>query len=726
MARQEKPEDLVDKIKQNFKKDKEYWHDIYAAALEDAKFLSDDKFAQWNEADYNERVSSRRPALTIDQLGQFVHQVVNDIRMNTPTINVIPTGPESDEDTAEVFRGLIKNIEYASNADNAYDTSAYDAVRMSIGFIRVDHQFSNDDGFDQDIVIRRVVNPLACWLDCMSTEIDGRDARHATIIDRMTVAEFNEKFPGKEVACFEEEKKSAYKDDDEVSIAEHFYIDETRKTVGINDLGEIFDYEEGMPAKRTRTVTARKVRRVKLSGVEILEKTEFPGRYIPIVPVYGEEMWVDGKRTLLSLIRKSKDAQRMFNYWKSLETELLMKAPQAPVMAAEGQIEDYAQDWLNPSKAMVLRYKTTDAEGNPVPPPQRLEPPTIPTGIVNASRATVDDIKATMGIYNASLGIKSNETSGVAINQRKLEGDIATYHFSDNIMKSICQVGRICVCAAPEVYDTARIISVIGLEGEPKKVGINGEMAEEQEKPVDLKKGKYEVKVVPGPSYTTMRQEAVVALNEIFQKVPDLMNVMGDLYFKNADFAGASEMAERMKKIIDPRVKDDEDGTQAPDPEKMQLQAAMQQAQDIIMQMKAENDSMKQQLSNKQDDLMLKAQSEVSKAQTEKDKIELEAMKVKLQEMESASDAELKWAEIEIKRKEMAVKEAELALRAREIELNVISSQSQQVQESPVAQESSVSDALGVAMQGIVQAINNTAAPKTVIRNQDGLIEQII
>lgn len=617
----EAAETILDEAKENYQADKEYWSDIYSVAREDAHFLSDDDFAQWDEADYNNRVSSGRPALTIDQLGQFVHQVANDIRINTPTINVIPSGFDSDQKTAEVYKGLIKNIEYSSNADNAYDTAVFSAVKQSFGFIRVDHDYIDGDTFDQELMIKRVHNPFAVYIDRNSIEIDGRDMKHATIIDKICVKEFKEKYPEFEPSCFEDEKSSVSKDDDMITIAEYFCIEEEWKTIGIDDTGNVFEVTEGMQAARTRKVATKTVKRYKLSGTDVLEETTFAGKYVPIVPVYGEENWIDGKRHIFSLIRKSKGAQKMFNYWKSLETELLMKAPQAPIMAAEGQTEDYAADWLNPAKAAVLRYKTTDLIGNPIGAPQRLEPPTIPTGIVNASRGAVDDIKATMGIYGSSLGQRSNETSGVAIAQRKQEGDVATYHFADNLTKAITQIGRILVFAIPEIYDTPRILRIIGMEDEPTSVGVNGEIAPDQDETIDLSKGRYDVKVISGASYTTLRQESVAALQDIFRATPDLMQVMGDLYFKYSDFAGAQAMANRMKKVVDPKFLDKEDqdeiaqdGEQAPDPEKQQMVQIIQEGQQAIQQMQQELQSLQEQLKAQESmNGMSKAQQDLQK-----------------------------------------------------------------------------------------------------------------
>lgn len=639
-------DDIIKIAKDRLRADQDYWSNIYNKAKEDARFLSDDEFAQWDEADYNSRVSSGRPALTIDQLGQFVHQVANDIRINTPTINIIPVGFDSKPEVAETYKGLIKSIEYASSADNAYDTAVFNAIKQSIGFIRVDHDFVDDESFDQELKICRVVNPLACWLDAGSIALDGSDAMHGTIIEKMKVTEFKKKYPNFDAVCFEADSTSEAKDDEFISIAEHFYIDETEKTISIGDDGKVFDVEEGAPVKKVRKVKKRTVRRLRLSGADVLEETTFPGKYIPLIPVYGEENWIDGKRYIFSLIRKSKSAQKMFNYWKSLETELLMKAPQAPIMAAEGQVDDYAADWMNPSKAAVLRYKTTDANGNPVAMPQRLEPPTIPTGVVNASRGAVDDIKATMGIYNASLGQRSNEQSGVAIAQRKQEGDVATYHFADNLSKAITHVGRVLVCAIPEIYDTARVLRIIGAEDEPKQIGVNGEITEDQEETIDLKAGKYDVRVVTGASYTTLRQESVEALQAVFTASPELMTVMGDLYFKYSDFAGAQAMANRMKKVVDPKFLEpderEEEDQPAVDPEKQQMAQIIQQGAQELQSLQAQTEQQKVISEMEMAQNNLKAQYDALKSQEQIATLKIQSLEKDLLITKLQYEAELK------------------------------------------------------------------------------------
>ena len=591
---------------------KDVWSEIYQKAKDDLHFLSDEPYAQWNEDEANARTKIGRPALQIDQLSQFVHQVENDIRMNTPTIKVIPDTGGADQETAEIFQGLIKNIEYKSKADAAYDTAASNAIRASIGFIRVDTQYTDDNGFEQELVIKRVVNPLSIYLDPSSTEPDGCDAMFAFAMEDITRKEFERRYPKANPVSFGDEKPVLeLKEADTLTIVEYFVVDDESTEMGLTDDGEIEPYDEKKSYKSTRKISKRKILRYRLSGQDVLEKTTFPGKYIPIVPVYGEEAWIEGKRNLYSLIRKSKSSQRMYNLWASLETELLTKQQQAPVQAAIGQMEGFEDDWKSPEKAMVLYYKQTDVDGNPAPPPQRLQPPQIPTGIVNARRETVDDIKATLGMYNASIGQRSNETSGVAIDARKKEGDVATFHFADNTVRGVTQVGKIIVCAAPEVYDTSRIIKIISEEDETQTIGINGKLAEEQERHFDLTKGSYDVRVITGPSFTTQRQEAAQMYSQLIQAMPDLMPVIGDLVFKYQDAPGSQAISNRLRKLVDPKLlTPEEQEKNQPDPQvqalQTQLQQVVEQSLAKIQELEAELQQKDSELKNKQADTMVK------------------------------------------------------------------------------------------------------------------------
>ena len=624
--------DILDLANKRAKQAKDSWSDIYQSAKDDLHFLSDKPHAQWDEQQASDRISIGRPALQIDQLSQFIHQVSNDIRMNTPTIKIIPDGMDSDPETAEAIAGRIKAIEYKSNADAAYDMAADFAVKSSLGFIRVDRGYVADEGFEQELKICRVVNPLAILLDPDSTEPDGSDAKFAFVFDEITKDDFEKRWPDATPKSFgDETAKEPQKGSDKIVIAEYFCITDENKEVGLLDDGSTEDYDKKKKYKSRRKVSKRKVMHYTLSGEDILAETTFPGKYVPIVPVYGEESWENGVRHIFSLIRKSKSAQQMYNLWKSLETELLLKQQQAPVQAAVGQMRGFEEDWKKPDKAMVLYYNQTDINGDAAPPPERLQPPTIPTGIVNAARETVDDIRSTMGMYRASVGDSREQAkSGVALKQLEQSGDVASFHFGDNLVRSITHVGKIIVCALPEVEDTARIVQTIGLEDEMKPVGINGKVVDKQEKTFDFTKGRYDVRVVTGPSFTTQRQEAASMYMDALKILPPEIAVQTlDLVFKYQDAPGSQALAARFKKLVDPKLLDEKDREEnQPDPQVLQLTAQLQQvtaeAQQQIQALQAE-------LQNKQGDTQVK----MAEVQIKAGELQIKEQEMKLKYIEA-------------------------------------------------------------------------------------------
>jgi len=656
--------DIVERAQKEFEKDSEYWRPIYEKVKEDLYFLSDNEDAQWNDKDLKSRKRSGRPALTIDQLTQYVNQVVNDIRKNTPSIDVIPC-TDGDVDTAEIQQNLIRDILYRSDADTCFDVAAAYAVKGSVGFFRVDTDYVGDT-FEQEFKILTVEDPLTCYLDRASVDVTGVDANHCFILDSISEEDFEEAYPGKEPTSFVENSFIKCGKND-VIIAEYFKKVIKKKKIGMTADGDIEEVQEGVEYVIEREAEEVKVKRCLLSGSDVLSESEFVGGFIPLIPVYGSQSWVNGEREITSLIRRSKDAQRMFNYWKSLETELLQKQPRATFIAAAGQVDNYAEAWEDPDKSPVLIYSPTDIGGNPVAPPQRLDPPMIPAGIVNASRSATDDIKATIGMYAASIGEASNEVSGVAIQRRNEEGETATYHFSDNLSKSISQLGKLLVDGIPKLYDTPRYVRTIDKEEEVKVVGINGAMSPDQERTYEFGEGGYDVKVVTGASYTTQRQEAARLLETTVTKNPELMTVVGDLVFKNMDFAGAQAIAERMKKFVDPKYLEEEGG-EVYDPEKEEMNNVIEQGQALIAEQQQEIDNLLSELKDKQGELVIKAKSEENKKDADEADNEIDLMKLEADREKMVMEYNFKMEALAIKRKELAIKATD---KQRDIDLEV-------------------------------------------------------
>lgn len=661
-------EDRVKEARDLYRIDKEAWGDIYKKAEADLAFLSDEEYAQWDEDAAERRKRAGKPTITIDQLGQFVHQVVNDIRQNTPSINVIPHSSGAREEVAKVIKGLFKNIEYRSNADAVYDNAVDFSVKCGIGWIRIDHDYESEKGFEQELLIKPVINPTSVLIDSRSILPDGSDMKHAFVLESISTKEFKKRFKDFEPCSFTatDDQLERNQAENTITIAEYFYLDEHETEVGLRQdfdqmtgqmVEMVEEVQDGVEYLQTRKMAKKTVKRCLLSGKDILEETTFPGKFVPIVPVYGEQHWSKGKRYIFSLIRKSHDSQKMYNFWKSLEVELLMKSPKAKFMAEVGQTEDFAEDWINADKSEILRFKGTDALGNRLNAPIPIPPPPIPMGVVNASRGAVDDIKATMGMYQASLGQRSNETSGIAIAARKAEGDNATYHFADNLSRSIQQVGKVLLSAMKQIYDTPRILRIIGEEDEVSEIGANGQMVEGQEEMIDLTKGEYDVRVITGASYATKRAEAAEFYGQVVANNPALMQTAGDIIFKNMDVPGADALAARMKKLLPPELQEDEGQDQ--DPRIAQAEMAIQQSQQIIQQLTQQLQAAEQQLNDKQAEMQLKAQSDQAKAENDRLKLEIEIMKLRLEEEKLRMEAAIKQQELSLKESELGLKAAD-------------------------------------------------------------------
>jgi hypothetical protein len=530
-----------------------------------------------------------RPCLTINKLPQHVHQVTNEQRMNRPGIKVIPADDKADVDVADVFNGVIRHIEYISDADVAYDTACENQVSYGEGYIRLLTEYCDEDTFDQDIKIGRIRNSFSVYMDPMIQDPTGADARWCFVTEDLTKAEYERLYPDAAPIStlmslgVGDQSIAQWIGENTIRIAEYFYIEYEKHTLNLYPgnqtaftgtpedkmLREMF----GKPI-RTREADRKKVKWCKINGYDILEEREWAGAYIPVVRVVGNEFEVDGQMYVSGLVRNAKDAQRMYNYWVSQEAEMLALAPKAPFIGYGGQFEGYEQQWktanTNNWPYLEVNPDVTDGQGAVLPLPQRAQPPMASSGLLQAKAGAAEDIKSATGQYNASLGMTSNERSGKAILARQREGDIGTYHYVDNLVRAIRHIGRQLVDLIPKIYDTERIARIIGEDGEPSTVKMNPMQEEPVKRIVDqegvlIEKiynpsvGKYDVRVITGPGYATKRQEALESMAQLLQGNPQLWQVAGDLFVKNMDWPGAQDLAKRFKKTIDPKVLADED-----------------------------------------------------------------------------------------------------------------------------------------------------------------------
>ena len=550
-------------------------------AIDDVRFARLGE--QWPEAVMKQREKEGRPCLTINKLPAFIRQVVNDARQNKPAIKVHPADSGADPETADVINGLIRNIEYTSSADVAYDTGVECAVTAGFGYWRVGLDYAFDDSFDMDIQIKRVINPFSVYGDPNSTEADSSDWNTAFVVDRLTKEQFEAQWGDKSKVDWDDTGWASagepWRVENDVLVAEYWKREEVERIIVRMQGGQVYSKQQLetdpdlivqlemglLQPHGERKVKSHKVTQHFMSGAEILESKDWPGRYIPIVPVYGDEFDVQGKRYFRSLIHNAKDAQRTFNYWRTTGAELIALAPKVPFIGPKGAFDSDIARWqtANTKSHAFLEYDPVPAAGNV--PPQRQPLDTGPAaGALQEALNASDDIKAIVGMYDASLGARSNETSGKAIMARQREGDISTFHFVDNMARAIRHTGRIVLDLIPSVYDSERILRVIGEDGaqDAKKVNApyqvkdpkTGQpMKDEIGEPImalhDLTAGKYDLTVTTGPSFTTRREEAASSMTEALRAFPQAAPVIVPELAKNLDWPGADDIAEKLEKM---------------------------------------------------------------------------------------------------------------------------------------------------------------------------------
>lgn len=625
--------------------------------LEDIKFSigDSDNGYQWPSGVMMERQAEGRPALTMNKLPQFINQVINDARANRPQVKIRPVDNGADKEAAEVFQGIIRNIESVSNADLAYDMAVEYSARCGLGYFRVVTDFIDDMSFDQDIIIKRVCDPLAIRLDPNYTEPDGSDAKWGFVEDKIPKEDFESQYPKAEMSQWDVTEHGDWYSEGNIRICEYMRIKETPKNLQLlSDGSTVYEGDEipeGLTVERTRKGKKCEVEWFKITSSHVLERTIIKCSYIPIFPVIGNEVFIEGKPYRSGMVRNAKDPMRQYNYWVSAETEMVALAPKAPFIGYAGQFKDPKWKTANTKNHAYLEAEPLDIDGDRAPIPQRQGFAGVPAGIVNAKAGANQDIRETVGMYNASVGAPSSETSGRAILAKQKEGDSGTFHYTDNQARSIRHLGRVIIEMIPSYFDTQRIARILGEDGESSEVIVAPDapqaLAKHENEKGEIQQvfnpnvGKYDVTVTVGPSFASRRMESAESMVELARVIPAIGNVAPDLIARSMDFEGAEEIADRLKASLPPQIVG-EDGKEPIPP---QLQAIMQQVQQTTQAIDQQKQLMaqkEQELAQKESDInsasdKLTAQKTVFDANAKYLKLELENAALKQQQGDKAS-----------------------------------------------------------------------------------------
>ena len=592
-------------------------------ALEDLKFAAGD---QWPVEIQNSRTLEARPCLTINKIDAYVRQVTNQQRQQRPRIKVHGMNSQSDAKVADILTGICRHIEVNSDADHAYDNAFNYAVRMGFGYWRVKTDYVREDSFDQEIYIEPIHNPFTVYFDPNSTLPDGSDAEKCLITQVVSKEIFRKMYPDADDGTgFSQrgtgDSNAEWVMKEDIRIAEYFYTERKPDKLCLLSNGikkfrsELPKQDEllamGVVVIDERASFRKEIKQIKCTAIEVLEEGIWPSKYIPIVPVYGEEFVVDNKRKKYGLVRMAKDPQRMYNFWKTALTESVALAPKAKWLLAEGQDEGHENEWAMANiKAMpVLRYKQKDIEGVPAPVPTRIQPEAPPAGIIAAADGINADMQAVLGIFDPNQMATGN-ISGKALNGQQQQIDLTNFHYYDNLTRSIKHTAKIILDLVPKIYDQARVMRIIGDDGKPDLVDINKRQSDEQGVMTilnDVTVGEYDVVMDTGPGYNSKRIEAVNSMMPMLSADPNLMNVAGDLIFRNMDFPGADVIADRLA-ASNPLAQIDD---KSPVPPQVQMQLA--QSKKTIEELQQQLQGMQLMLKNRADVEQMKQEAETKR-----------------------------------------------------------------------------------------------------------------
>lgn len=633
-------ETYLTEMREDYDDDVSADYDNRLEAIDDKKFTAGE---QWDP-----QVRSYReglPCLTINQIPQFTAQLVGDWRQARNSVRVLPA-EDGDAETAEIRGDLIRSIIYKSRANRVFDNAFESTVQCGDGAFRVGVEYARDDVFDQDIVLRPIEDALSVVWDRMSVDPTGRDARHCFVEDVMPLREFNRHFPDASPSELGDStsrnlRSTGWLDQDVARVVEHWRIIERDRLLGLFEDGSIHYLDtEALetlpeihgPVVKTRLAPCKYAQMHLVTGWKLLSGPyEWKLNRLPIIRMTGRVVTVEGKRFRYGLVRFMKDPSRLRNFWRSIAAESLGYAPKAQWMATESAVEGKEDSIRNGhlSRDPLLIFNDEAVFGQNV---QRMEPPVPQMAVLNEASINTQDMKDVTGIHDASLGIKSNETSGKAIRARQVEGDVASLTYHDNGNASVLEAGDVINQLIGQIYDGTRILRLIGQDETPKLMKVNDPY---DPKSPNLATGMYDVALDTGPSYTTKRQEAAESMMSAVQVWPQLIQIAGDLVAKAQDWPGAHELSERLKRTIPPQFLDEEErqemeqegGSQFIDPAQMQeLAGQAQQMQQELQKMQMKLDDKDRELDIKEYDAVTQRIRALSDNMVDGNDIELRAI----------------------------------------------------------------------------------------------------
>lgn len=576
---------------------------------EDLKFSDPSDPQQWDETVKRQRETDpggARPCLVFDQCGQYVANVAGQVEQNPPAIHSLPVGDGADKKVAEQLDGFFRHIEHTSRAKQHYARALTSAARAGVGYLVVRPEYIDRALNWQEPRISSEGDPLRVVLDPWSVELDGSDATFGYVLTPFSHREFERRWGKADKVGFGKADHGTIKDERESILTAEAWrcVDTTVNViVTVQSMDQVSMTEDeyhkasmdagmALPVIQTYKDKRRKVQWCRMSGAEYLDKeTEYPASGVGIVPVYGYVGWSNGRMNYCGIPRRALNAQRSYNYHMSEMHVFMGQAPKAPWIAAAAAVRGFEALWDRAAvdSRAFLPFNHVDETGAAIPAPQRMSPGVNLQNHIQGAEQAIHDIQASLGMYQASLGAPSNESSGVAIDARKQQGEAATAHFPSHLSAGLGQVGKLCMEMIPRLIDTKRQLRILSIDETPGSVTLDPEQQgaiEETDNGLSINPnvGRYDVRVVVGASFATQRTQAQAAFTEMMRANPAMAPALAPLWAQTLDVPHADKLAQVLTAMAPDPVKQILSPEDKNKPNTAQLLATVDQLQQALQE----------------------------------------------------------------------------------------------------------------------------------------------
>ncbi len=398
-------------------------------------------------------------------------------------------------------------------------------------------------------------------------------------------------------------------------------IEESPETMTLWQDGQIVRIEDKRPSKRHKIV------HYQFAGDYELDKTEFPSEQLPLVFVDNNSYYdKTGKQVTRSFFGDCKDTQRYINYLRTQSAYILKVSRYDQWIGSKKNVAslDTQRNWRDPNSTQgMITYDESPSGAKP----EQIRAPELSASLFQQYQLAIEDLYTSTGLYPARMGDMGNnggEASGKAIDRWQRQGSYATEIFSNSLKRAVQTGGAIVNEMIPRVYDTERVMALMTPDEGMKNITINKQNDEYGEQiENDIRKGTYQVRIKPGPSYEGQKQEALQSLQQVLQADPTAFNIIADLYADNLPLANNLEIRNRLKTRVSPQIieagKTGKMPPQpGPSPEEQQLQLQAQNQQQIVALKGKELELKDKEITLKQQEIMMEAQFKIQELETKR------------------------------------------------------------------------------------------------------------